>query len=420
MKSAARVSIRAGCLVGLAVGIAWNAVYGIADLLARRNQPESTRLAMRLIPGNGAYPAQLADQIYAIDPAAAKSLLEQAVKLNPYDAASWIQLGLLCEAANDLPQAEEALQRAADVDSTFLPSWSLANFYFRRENAGQFWRWAQKAAQMDPDDATPLFRLAWYVNPNAREIENRLHMTRPFIEGQFVNFLISQGDPAQVAAAATHLLARGSQEGTDTLLQACDWLLQRKRPDLALALWNGLAPRMSYPPLNADSPVTNGSFGRSPISHGFDWHLTTVEGMSSFLNVEPNALGFEFTGEEPDSFTLMNQAVPVQAGKDYSLAIDYQTSGIAPGSGIEWLVTDEQTGAVLGRTGSLSAEQGGEAYACFAPPDGAAFVNLSLDYRRQPGTVRVEGKLALKGVRLSVGNCAGKKNSRSGADSPAI
>src|ERR1700735_4224964 len=147
-----RVAIRAGCLAALAVGIAWNLVFSIADLLARRNQPESTRLAMRLMPGNGTYPAQLADQIYAIDPAAAKSLLERAVKLNPYDASSWIKLGLLCEAANDLPQAEEALSRAANVDSTFLPSWSLANFYFRRENAGQFWHWAQRAAQMDSYD----------------------------------------------------------------------------------------------------------------------------------------------------------------------------------------------------------------------------------------------------------------------------
>jgi tetratricopeptide (TPR) repeat protein len=420
MKAAVQVSIRAGCLVGLAVGIAWNALYSIADLLARRNQTESTRLAMRLMPGNGAYPAQLADQIYAIDPAAAKSLLERAVKLNPYDAASWIQLGLLCEAANDLSQAEAALSRAANVDSTFLPSWSLANFYFRQENAARFWYWAQRTAQMDPDDATPLFRLAWYVNPNAREIENRLHMKRPFIEGQFVNFLISQGDPAEVTAAATHLLASGSQEGTETLLQACDWLLQRRRPDLALALWNGLAPRISYPPLTADSPLTNGSFGTSPISHGFDWHLMTVEGMSSFLNVHPSALGFEFSGEEPDSFTLMSQVVPVQGQKHYVFAGDYETSGIAPGSGIEWLVTDERTGAVLGRTGSLSGEQGGEAYACFATPDGAAFVNLSLLYQRQLGTVRPEGKLALKGVRLSAGDCSEKKISTSGAASPAI
>ena len=108
------------------------------------------------MPANAAYPAQLAEELYAIDPPAAKSLLQKAVKLNRYDASSWIQLGLLSEAENDLPQAEESLLEAARVDSTFLPSWSLTNFYFRRENAARFWYWAQRAAQMVPDDATPL------------------------------------------------------------------------------------------------------------------------------------------------------------------------------------------------------------------------------------------------------------------------
>ena len=42
--------------------------FRIADLAARRNQPDATRLAMRLMPVNGAYPAQLADEIYASDP----------------------------------------------------------------------------------------------------------------------------------------------------------------------------------------------------------------------------------------------------------------------------------------------------------------------------------------------------------------
>jgi hypothetical protein len=79
---------------------------------------------------------------------------------------------------------------------------------------------------------------------------------------------------------------------------------------------------------------------------------------------------------------------------------------------------------VLARTASLSSEQGGgTASACFTAPDGAAFVNLSLLYQRQPGTVRVEGKLALKGVRLSAaiaGDCAAEKISNSRADSPAL
>jgi hypothetical protein len=262
-----------------------------------------------------------------------------------------------------------------------------------------------------------LFRLAWYANPNAVEIENRLQMKRPAVEVQFVNFLITQGDPPAVSQAASHLLASGAGDSTEVLLSACDWLLAQKRPDLALGLWNGLASRISYPAPGGGRLVTNGSFGRPPTSHGFDWHVLTVDGVSSYLNADPNALGFEFSGEEPDGFTLMTQTVPVQAGKSYALAVDYRTSGIASGSGLLWAVSDERTGTVLARTAALSSEQGNRTYACFTAPDGAAFIRLSLDYQRQPGTVRVEGKLALRGVRLSAGDCPAQKNSASGAAS---
>jgi tetratricopeptide (TPR) repeat protein len=397
-------------LLAIAIGIAWNLRFAAADLASRRNQPDATRLAMRLMPGNGAYPAQLADEVYASDPESAKPLLQRAVKLNRYDAASWIQLGLLYEAGNDLPRAEDALLRAAAVDATFLPSWSLANFYFRHENPDRFWYWAQKAAQMAPDDVTALFRLAWYVSPNASGIENRLQIKRPVIQSQFVNFLITQGDPGSVAEAASYLLAVNSKESTETLLGACDWLMEHQHSDLAAPLWNGIAARISYPTLAADSPdaVTNGSFSKPPLSHGFDWRLVTVEGVSSFLDVHPNALGFEFSGEEPDTFQLLSQTVAVMAPRDYRLAIDYATSGMAPASGLEWRVADPRTGAVLATTASLSAEQGATAHACFTTPEGAAFVNLALAYQRQPGTVRVEGKLALKRVTLSAvtgGDC---------------
>jgi hypothetical protein len=274
---------------------------------------------------------------------------------------------------------------------------------------------------MVPGDATPLFRLAWYVNPNAQEIETRLQLNRPVIEAQFVNFLLTQGDPEAVTEAASHLLRTSTKDSTETLLGACDWLLERKRPDLALGLWNGLTTRTAYPSLGADSPVTNSDFRKSPLSHGFDWHLTTVEGVSSFLNANPNALGFEFSGEEPDSFLLLNQTAPVHGKTNYALRVDYGTSGISAGSGLEWQVTDARTGAVLARTTSLSSEQGGEqggeqrgtVTTCFTTPEETGFANLSLLYQRQPGTVRVEGKLALKGVRLSAataGDCAAPEN----------
>ncbi len=123
--------------------------------------------------------------------------------------------------------------------------------------------------------------------------------------------------------------------------------------------------------------------------------------------------GFEFSGHEPDNALLMTQTAPVQARQPYALTIDYTTSDIPPGSGLAWLVTDERTGPSWpGRT-SLSAEHGGKAFACFTGPEGPGFVNLSLLYQRQPGTVRVEGRLAVRAVQLTIaagGDCAPRKS----------
>ena len=377
----------------------------MADLLGRRNQPGDTRAAMRWMPANGAYAAQLADEVYASDPESAGPLLEKAVHLNRYDAASWIHLGLLHEAGNDLPRAEAALLQAAGADCTFLPSWSLANFYFRHENASRFWYWAQRAAQMAPDDASPLFRLAWYVSPDGAELDRRLQLQRPAIEGQLVNFLIARGDAAGVTAASLHLLQTTNHGSIEPLLGACDWLIAGKHTDMALTIWNGLVARrdLPYPPLSAGSSelVTNGKFEQQPEAHGFDWRVPAVDGVSSFLNADPRELGFELSGKEPDSFWLMREAVPVAPNRNYGLTVEYVTTSIAPGSGIVWSVTDGESGAELARTGSLSAEQGGKVRACFTAPPGTASVNLSLNYQRQPGTVRPDGKVALKEVRLA-------------------
>ena len=408
-------------------GIVWNVCLAVADLLAQSHQPANLRSAMHLMPANGVYAAQLADEFYATDPGSATLLLATAVRLNPCDASSWIQLGLLSEAQNDMANAEKALLQAARVDATFLPAWSLANFYFRQQNAPEFWHWARRASQMDPGDATSLLRLAWYVAPSATVVEANLRLHRPAIEEQFVDFLIARHNAAAVSQAATHLLQTGDPAAAAKVLEACDWLLSTRSPGLALPLWNGLAARRQVPyrPLNAaqePDTITNGQFAQSPTSLGFDWHMPAIDGVSSFLNTSPNALGFELSGQEPDGFVLLSQVAPIEPEKTYVLMVDYATTGIPPGSGLAWKVTDDRSGTLLAQTPSLNAQQGGHTVACFATAKDSSFVNLSLAYQRQPGSVRPEGKLALKQVRLlpATANQCPMKISNSAAASPAF
>ena len=70
---------------------------------------------------------------------------DRAVSLNPRSAAAWIARGLEAETAGDRKKAEASLKRAAEIDRTYLPRWTLANFYLRAGDLPSFWIWARRA-----------------------------------------------------------------------------------------------------------------------------------------------------------------------------------------------------------------------------------------------------------------------------------
>lgn len=393
----------------LATGIAWNVRAAVASQLASDDRPAALRLAMRLDPANPVYPARLAWDLQVTNPRTAESLFRRAVRLNPYDSGSWISLGLLEEEQGDMAQAESHLLHAASVDVTWLPSWSLANFYFRRQHWDAFWSWAQKATQMVPDDATPLLRLAWYVAPSEGEIQNRLRIRQPEVQRQFLWFLIAHGDTAGVAEWGNRALTPDAAASGEDVLAACEWLIQQKRPDLALPLWNGLAVRhqIPFPALEPGSgdAVTNGNFGRQPLSRGFDWRLTHTNGVDVLVNAGPPALDFEFSGREPESFPLIAEVVPVLPEKPYTVFIEDASSGLPPGSGLELVAAETASGDILARTPFAGSNQ--QSQVCFTTAPDVRFLNLMLDYHRQPGTMPLEGRLTIRKISLLPGLSAG-------------
>ena len=128
--------------------------------------------------------------------------LRVAVSLNPRLATAWIQLGLDAEGEGNLAEAESDLLRAARVDRQYVPAWTLANFYFRRGDAANFWPWAEKAAERTFDDYRPLLRLADVLEPSPREVATRLGGSPPLLRA-YMDVLIGAGrlDAAQEIAA---------------------------------------------------------------------------------------------------------------------------------------------------------------------------------------------------------------------------
>ena len=152
-----RIAVAVAC--GMAI---WSSLtLARADYLFKKDTEASVRAAIRLVPDSWSYYMRLSE----FDRAHAHDLLTTSLRLNPYNAQADIELGLQYEADGDFVRAEKQLLEAYDVDHTYMPRWSLANYYFRRDNMPEFWIWARSAAAMPANELGPSLSFAGAFRP---------------------------------------------------------------------------------------------------------------------------------------------------------------------------------------------------------------------------------------------------------------
>ncbi len=382
---ALRILIAAACCLGI-----WQSLQlARADLYFQRDTDQSIRTAISLVPDGWPYYMRLAQ----FDRANARDLLSTSLRLNPYDAQADIELGLQYEADGDYAMAEKQLHEAYSVDHTYLPRWSLANYYFRRDKMPEFWAWARSAAGMPADDIGALLELCWRAAPDAETITASILSDKPEFLRQYINFLIAKDQPRAAGSVAPHLLNAGdTRSDLSVLLSVINRLVAANEPSSAEALWNELA-RLNW--VVADSTVPNNAgFLRAPIASSFDWSLPEYVGLHSW----PGASGLqtEFSGSEPEDCVIAEQYVVLKPG-NYALNFSYRTSGIAAGSGLRWQIVDPKSQRVLAESSDLSSGAVKRDEVGFALPE-TSLLQLRLNYRRTLGTVRVSGMLNVESV----------------------
>jgi tetratricopeptide (TPR) repeat protein len=394
---------RAAALAGLALAAVWSFRVAAADQCAQVFTVVSIGQAIAWTPDQSINYVRLSALVSDTDPTRAAQALRRAVALNPMDARSWVDLALRYETDGDPSQAERCLLRAADADHTYLPGWSLANFYFRQDDTQRFWLWARKAARMLYGDPAPLFRLAGAVDEDANLIE-RLNLRNPDLRADYLNYVLARDRVDLIHPVSQRLLIDGRKEDVPLLLAACDRLLDLQRVGEAIEVWNRLSgsKQIPYGPVNAPAAaLTNGSFSSPVSSHGFDWRVPDIEGVSTANEDEPGGLRLTFSGRQPESCVPLSQLVPVIENAHYEVQYRYSTSGIADGSGLSWNLefTDVRQAAVV--TAQVPSDQRETTRtAPFDTPPGCHLIRLSLAYRRAPGTTRIEGRIVLRQVRL--------------------
>jgi tetratricopeptide (TPR) repeat protein len=358
-----------------------------AEYLFRRGQPDTLERAAHLIPSQANYQARL-------------SRLQRAVELNPYFAAAWMEIGAGAESQSDYSQAERALREAARVDRTFEPSWVLANFYFRRQNWDEFWKWIRAAADMSYGDRSALFRLCWQATGDPEIVLHRAIPSERVILGDYVYFLVNSERFVAAQDAARKWLPVAAKADLFRLLLLCDILIERVHTaPAALEIWNALIARgwLPYQRLDpeAGASLTNGAFRAPPADHGFDWRLLPRPGIRS-VRTEPPGLLITFDGRESEQTEVLLQWIPTRPSSAYELSIHSQSRDVPAGSGLRWQVVNGASGVSLAESGSdLPLET-----LRFEAPPQCSLAKLVLGYRRAAGTTRIAGSLVLSSVTL--------------------
>jgi tetratricopeptide (TPR) repeat protein len=369
----------------------------------RQETVSATEAAIALSPDQSEYFARLAWLMSNHDPRKAKEALQRAVALNPWDARSWIELGLRAEAEGDGATSEECLLRAAKADHTFLPRWTLANYYFRHDDLAKFWFWAKQSAAMVYGDAQPLFLLCGRVEEDGKLID-RLQIRAPEVQAGYLSYLLGKNRADLIGPAVARLAAANREADVSLLMSACERLLEAGRIDEAAEVWNrqAAAGRVGFrtPAGEGEQLAANGDFAVVPASHGFDWRLPPVDGVSVSREDDGQGLRVTFSGREPEDCEVLAQLVPVREKMQYELGFMYRTRGIANGQGLGWRITDANRGTALGEGGGVASEGDAEGRLTFATPAECRLVRLALRYHRSPGTTRMEGFLILRRVAV--------------------
>ncbi len=323
-------------------------------------------------------------------------LLNTAVQLDPYNAQADVELALGYEDDEDYPKAEKLLQQAYQVDNTYLPRWSLANYYLRRDNMAAFWSWVSKAAEMPAPDIRPLLELCWRVSPNPDQIAHAILNDNPEVLRQYVSFLIDKDQVPALAANAPRLVESGdSEKDLPLMLQGLNRLVTAGDARGAGLLWQGLRDK-KWVVADASEP-NNGRFSRVPLALPFDWTLPEYPGMHSW----PGSSGLitEFTGTEPEECTIAEQTLLLAPGQ-YRLDFSYHSTDIPPGTGIRWRIVDPKRGTDLAASQELSSETVTKSSFLFSVTNESPMVRLRLGYSRPLGTTRVAGSLYISSTQI--------------------
>lgn len=328
--------------VAIALALAWCAwvvtTGAAASWYARRGMVESLERARRLDPGSARYAVLLARaRLASLDDSAAEeavALLEQAVALDPRNAAWWAELGAAYEFAGREADARRAYERAAALfPRSPQIAWRRGNFHLRSGRLAEALDAFRTTLEGDPERRGAIFDLAWRSGAPDAQVLERMIPERQDLFLSALDFLSARDRLESAAVVWRGLRRRGWPAQPQAAFQYLDALLRNRRTDELGRAWQEV-----YPAAADDSNlVTNPEFRADPLGGGLDWRIYPAEGVRAFLAPASEdgarALGVEFDGRENLRYSQTFQYVPVEPGRRYRFRVRVRGEGLTTDSG---------------------------------------------------------------------------------------
>lgn len=405
------------CRVALIVvcGFAtWRSVrIAAADWLVSEGAEDAFERAIRLAPDNSDLLTRAAISRMESGEASASidEDLQRAVRLNPADSKPFMTLGIREELRGNNGKAEEYLVHAAEIDHQFKPAWTLANYYFRRNQPEKTWPMVQRILNLEPlgFDPASVFALCWAQTTDSGKIYSGKILGIVPRDGrrsiEYLQFLMATHRAEAAMEAWPIALAAADPAdlpGIEILTNFPDFLLKEDRITESVGVWNRLVDGGMIRSGRVDAArgisIADPGFAFPPLAKAFGWRVPDNPGV--FASKASDALRFELNGEEPPMLTLLSTMAPVLASTPYRLSAKGDGSSLNtprdPGFAFQIV---QLPGQATTQCPPLLAEE--KSAGCdFVTLANTRTVRIDLNYARAQGTTRATGNLQILSARL--------------------
>lgn len=344
------------CRIALALALFFciylNTRRAIGDWYFRKGSPASIQKALQWDGDNPQYYDALGTLLHVggatVGFDASVPLYQAAIRLSPYDAHFWSDLGAAYDWAGRTEDALHAFKQALWLyPNSPEINWRFANFAFRNHRVPEALQALKIVLVENNPSHEEVFRLAAHATADYSAILE-MFPPQPSVFFDYLTFEMKLGNVSAAEQAWLRLLQLSLQFDLRQAFPYLDALIQHREPDSLIAAWSALAKRFpeQIGPLKRDSNlVTNGGFERPILQGGLDWRVASLPG--ALVNIDSSeafegrhSLHIIFDGKHNLDYGHVFEYVDVHPNTRYRFSGAIRVKGITTDSGPRFQVLD--------------------------------------------------------------------------------